>query len=362
MPRFVVGLLALSALVGAACASFSSTDAPAANGSDASSNDAAADSGSDAPTAPEDAGPPPRLFVIGGATDTGVTKKTYIGTIAPGGIDWRPGPPLGTAVASGCAAALGDRIHLVGGYDIVGAATSGALMRPDDVVPKWTADVAPADLRVSQGCAVDRGRLYVTGGEQVHASPKVTTEVAAAGVDGDLMWSAGTNLLGGIQDHASAIVSGRLFVLGNSFPCSSQISAASILADGGLAAWTDAGALRETGNQAAVVSLADRIYLVGGYRGSGCGSASDSIDVLLIDPTGTVRGIIGDRLLPETRTNHQAAIVGGRLYVLGGNVGVSTIRTRSVISAVVRADQTLGPWKEESSLPVAVSRFALAVY
>ena len=157
-------------------------------------------------------------------------------------------------------------------------------------------------------------------------------------------------------------MSDRLFVLGNGLPCDSRIGAASILADGGLADWTDAGALPDVRSRAAAVSLADRIYILGGYRGTGCGSPSDAIDVLLIGPTGTVSGPVGERLLPEARTKHRAVIDGSRRYDLGGNVGASNRVTRSVISTEVRPDHTLGPWKEESSLPVAVSLFALAVY
>ena len=366
MPRFIVASLALSPFVGAACTSFS-VDAPAANemdaGSDAPSRSDADDA--DALTRPSDAGPLRRLFVIGGAIDQGSTEKTYVGSIDPGGaITWRGGPSLSTALANGCAAAVGDRIHFVGGTENSGAIPPGALMRPDDVAPKWTDDVAPAESRILQGCAVDHDRLYVTGGSKGEAGPMMTTEVAAAGVDGRFQWSAGTNLLEGLQGHGAAIVSGRLFAIGNSFPCDSQISSASILTDGGLTAWVDAGSLPASRSEAAVVSGADRIYIVGGLRGPmPCGQPSGSIDVLLIDPTtGLIKGATAERLLPETRTSHMATIVGGRLYVLGGNAGASRSLTRSVISAVVLPDQSLGAWREESNLPVALSRFGLAVY
>ena len=206
MPRFIVASLALSPFVGAACTSFS-VDAPAANemdaGSDAPSRSDADDA--DALTRPSDAGPLRRLFVIGGAIDQGSTEKTYVGSIDPGGaITWRGGPSLGAALANGCAAAVGDRIHFVGGTENSGAIPPGALMRPDDVAPKWTDDVAPAESRILQGCAVDHDRLYVTGGSKAAAGPRVTTEVAAAGVDGRFQWSAGTNLLEGLIKGATA--------------------------------------------------------------------------------------------------------------------------------------------------------------
>ena len=131
VPRFIVASIALSPFVGAACTSFS-VDAPAANemdaGADAPSRSDADDA--DALTGPSDAGPLRRLFVIGGATDHGFTEKTYVGSIDLGGaITWRGGPSLGTALANGCAAAAGDRIHFVGGTGDFGAIPPGALMR-----------------------------------------------------------------------------------------------------------------------------------------------------------------------------------------------------------------------------------------
>jgi hypothetical protein len=362
MPRLRRAIIgsAFGLLTIAACSSFSADESPYPN---ADAGDGSTISTDDGPSAdaPVDAGPPKSFFVIGGQTDVGSSKVTYVGALEPGGIVWREGPPLAVAVSAGCAATIDDRILLVGGTDPQGSILGAQSMRPSDPNAQWAPETAPIDPRQAHACVAAAGRLYVTGGGAPFSSvQKATTEIAVASVDGGLLWSNGPALPAAIQDHVSVAGFDWLYVLGG-YPCRSQIHSASITG-GGLGAWTDAGALRDTRYGAAAAALDDRIFVIGGLGGTACSTGSAAVDVLRVDPQGSVVSISGDRLIPDPRNNHRAAVVNGRLYVLGGNTGGGTpTPTRSVISAEIQADKSLGPWKEEERLPIALARFALVV-
>jgi hypothetical protein len=356
----------IASLVAAACGSFSGDDSPAAgDAGDPSSPDGGGNDGSDDRGGGEagrpDAGPAKSFFVIGGQTATTESNKTYIGTIDTTGITWKEGPTLDIAQQAGCAATIDDRLFLIGGR--AGPALVGALtLQPADPAAQWVGTSAPVDPRQGHACAATSSRIYVSGGGAAFsATQKQTTETALASGDGGLTWTSGPDLPAVTQDHASVALNGRVFVLGG-YTCHAEVQAAAIAADGSLGAWSAAGALAEGRYGLAAAAFDDRIVVTGGLGGNACSAGSSSVDVLQIDAQGKVVGTSGERLLPDPRTYHGSAVVNGRLYVLGGNLGSGTIvPTRSVISAEIMTDKSLGPWRDEAGLPVALSRFALTV-
>lgn len=55
--------------------------------------------------------------------------------------------------------------------------------------------------------------------------------------------------------------------------------------------------------------------------------------------------------LPEERDTHGSAVVGNRLFVVGGCVTKEWRATASVKSAVINPDRTIGPWTDSTPLP-----------
>jgi N-acetylneuraminic acid mutarotase len=82
--------------------------------------------------------------------------------------------------------------------------------------------------------------------------------------------------------------------------------------------WTDEPPLDRTLSSAAVVVLADRIYLIGGVASSVGAVTPDTL--LYAQSTGTLTPLA---LMPTPRFASAAAVVGGSIYVAGGTVVAS---------------------------------------
>jgi N-acetylneuraminic acid mutarotase len=105
--------------------------------------------------------------------------------------------------------------------------------------------------------------------------------------------------------------------------------------------WTEETTLPGEGlNAPAAVLLHDRIYVIGGFEGT---TNVPTDRVLVYDTVG--REWSEAASLPSPRGGHAAAVVDGRIHVIGGGDDVSTLARHSVF------EPASGTWRELAPLP-----------
>lgn len=355
----MVAGLAMLAVAGA-CSDFGDEDA-ATGGGDAGPAATEASTTSDAADGGGDGGDPKRprrtLVVIGGLSAS-ASDRVFLGTIEPSGIAWAEGGRLPEPRASSCAFSTGERLYVVGGYAL--PTVLGVISRPvADANAAWRPETGPATARQAHACAVIGDALHVVGGGGPFSASQLANVDSATAVDGGLVWTQGQALPSAVQTHAVEPIGDTLYSLGGA-PCRSAVLAGAT-ESGRVKSWSDAGSLPTPRYAAASASSGDRIYLSGGLEGPSCATASAAVSSLRIQG-GAIESIAAERSLPEARVGHRSVIVGSRLFVIGGRFGgTGGAPARSVMSAEVNADGTLGAWTDEDSLPDGVSDFALIV-
>lgn len=116
-------------------------------------------------------------------------------------------------------------------------------------------------------------------------------------------------------------------------------------------AWTDVTRLPGEGlNAPAAVVLDGRIYLIGGF---GTVTNVPTPTVRVFDPKTSAWSKAPD--LPSPRGGHAAAVMNGKIHVVGGGNSLSTLADHSVF------DPAAGRWEERATLPHSVGSPVLVV-
>ena len=113
-----------------------------------------------------------------------------------------------------------------------------------------------------------------------------------------------------------------------------------------------AGAIATSFNSLVPAAANGFVYVLGGLDASG--TAQNTVYYAQINSDGTVGTWNTTTSLPQPLFGHAVAIFHGRLYVAGGNDASGT-PTKTVYSAVIEVDGTLGFWSTYTALPTAVA-------
>lgn len=250
------------------------------------------------------------------------------GTPAPFGLHGR----LPFALAFHGQAVGPEVIHLVAGVRMgfSGRSASAAIVAvphgPGDALGEpVTCDEALAGGIVHPTAERVGGRLYVIGGMAGNV-PVADVWVAEVGPDGcPLPFAAAAPLPEPRSHHASAVIDGRIVVMGGFGP--NQAARTDVLAsthgpDGAIDGWAVVGTLDPAPWTASAVVDGDWLWLVGGGEGSGFGAGF--VDTVRRAPL--VDGLPGAfevvmSPLPIARSHvHQTPLFEGRIYSVGGRV------------------------------------------
>jgi hypothetical protein len=161
--------------------------------------------------------------------------------------------------------------------------------------------------------------------------------------------------------HASATSSRWLFVSGGltivhldagsaTLAEVDRIFAAPLDDRGALGAWTDVGALPNVVTNHAMAVVGDRLYVVGGEPkriGANSDSASAGVLSAPIDDTGHLGTFRDETSLPGPRAWHTVLVNKSQLIVVGGTLDAQsfTLGTDQIWIANVQADGSLGPFR-----------------
>lgn len=149
------------------------------------------------------------------------------------------------------------------------------------------------------------------------------------------------------HQHA-AFVGDTLYLIGGYASGEQDVVYRATASDGVLGSWTQTAPLSAPRAVGDVVTIGNRIYVVGGANGGG---AQSSVYVgEAAEATGDIASWSPVSPLPEPRKAHAAAAANGYLYAFGGGDTLNTRQT-TVFYASVRADGSLGVWQPSEPLP-----------
>jgi N-acetylneuraminic acid mutarotase len=254
------------------------------------------------------------------------------------------------------AAAIGHRIYITGGGtdeeppegNIYRA--TGRLDILDTATGTWMSGAPAPTKRYSHASAALGGKLYVVGGHSQNYEPGrlATVEMYDPATD---RWQARASM--GVPHHEPALVAfdGKLYVFGGE-DGPNYLSAAERY-DPAANRWTRIAEMprKRKGGYAAVVG--DRIYLFGGISGND-GIMIEAIDVY--DPRAD-RWSTASAKMPNSRWMGTASTIGAVIVIAGGarRGGATYVRE------VEAFDPNAGSWSTLTSLPADRGNHAAAV-
>lgn len=231
---------------------------------------------------------------------------------------------------------------------------SGATPRND---PGWISGWKPVNSfhfpRRALATAVAGDYLYVVGGINDNDEYVKEVEFTRINPDGTLgEWQTTSSLLEGRFYLAAVTMNGYLYALGgatgprgdNNQPIAS-VEKARINPDGSLESWQLENYLTTPRRGLKTVTYKNHIYAIGGYNGIFLKSAERAE----INPDGTLSGwqlekeeSVIDRYI------HSAAILGDKIYLLGGHVrDPQKVSYGDVEMTSIGSDGALQPWRIE---------------
>lgn len=280
---------------------------------------------------------------------------------------WRTAPSLIIARSSGCAAAVGSTLYVLGGgwTDATTALTSvefaaiGPAGRPD----AWHLTARMTTPRVFPACVALNGYLYAIGGERFSATaPILLNSVERAPIlpDGNLgLWETAARMTTPRRAPTAIAAGNAIYVTGGyNGRFLSTTERARLQADSTLGPWELlAGKTTMPRYIHAAARDGQTIYLLGGHDES-TGMATNRTEWARILPGGHLSSWVAGPTLRSPRFLAAAAILNRQLFLFGGSTGRQSVEQAE--TAAIRKDGTLGPFSPLTVSPAARSGEAAA--
>ncbi|HEY8206682.1 MAG TPA: kelch repeat-containing protein [Myxococcaceae bacterium] len=251
---------------------------------------------------------------------------------------WTALRPLPHGVGEAAAVELDGKIYVAGGFD-----TLATFQIYDLATDTWSDGPALPNGTDNAGAVAVGGKVYVFGGE---ASPAVQVYDVAAG-----SWSAGPVLPGPRFSSVVELVDGKVHLAGGwSFDRSNNVSISSHdVFDPAIPGYVAGGAAPAltARNHACSGVIGGKLYVTGGRAPGHEGADADNVTATEAydPPTGAWTPLAP---LPTPRSGGASAVLGGKLYVLGGGLPFNTTH-----ATVERYDPAADRWEALGDMPSA---------
>lgn len=236
--------------------------------------------------------------------------------------------------------------------------TAAPLAQDAPVPGTWTT-LAPAPTkRTEVTAAVLGGKIYVLGGfaepslgnlSSLTITDRVEVYDPAANV-----WATSAPLPAGLHHAAAVTVANRLYVIGGygqSFLSVWHPVSTVYRYEADKDAWTERSPMPTPRGALAVAESGGKLYAIGGYDGS-----RNRAEVEIYDPAGDAWTVGAP--LPTPRDHLAAATVGGTIYAIGGRMNQSYARNLGTVEAY---DPAADRWTKVADLPTARSGITAGV-
>ena len=247
------------------------------------------------------------VAVVGGITADGAATN-QVDLYDPATNRWRSGPPLPLLLHHAGAAAVGDRLYVVGGYSSRRGLAFQAVDRVLSLGPgedQWRQEPPLSEPRGALGLVAAGDRLVAVGG--MPEANLRRTEVLTPGAGG---WRPGPDLLEAREHLAVAVSGGRVYAIGGRVGgLESNLRSVESWDPAGPGGWRPEPALNDSRGGTAAAEVGGRPCVAGGE-----------------EPTGTIASVeclAADRwdgvaTLGTPRHGLAVVAVGNRLHVIGG--------------------------------------------
>jgi Kelch motif len=294
--------------------------------------------------------PPTQHVVDGGTCDS---------SIAWGGLF--PGPQArdhhATVVLS--APDGGATLVVAGGFDADAFSDSWLMPLGADGTGTWAKGPNAIFKQAGMGAASESGHAWLVSGRTTTTSTFVNTpRVQSVHVKGDgFEWSEEPALPDG-RFHCTATKVGKyLFTVGgrdDSGRALKNVTRAEVLADGHLGPWVELAPLTVARSHHSAVAIGDSLVLIGGstFRSwSDNGTSNYNVLSAVVAADGSL-GPWETQTIAFAGVTSSAVVVDGYLYVIGGfNAGLDVLA--DVQRAPILSGSTLGAWSAAEPLPFA---------
>lgn len=257
-----------------------------------------------------------KVYVIGGVNHVDEPESAPDVTLvfdpraADPGDAWKPGPRIGSPHVFAGAAAVGERIYVIGGADEQGApaATSGVL---DTTTGAWL-ELPPMPTPRSRLAVVAlNGDLYAIGGlGPLDGRPNRNLAIVEKFDPETGAWSRCPALLQGRHACAAAVFDGCIYVAGGYVGAGHDATASVEKVDLESGKWVNVAPMTQPRAFHAAAAVGGRLFIFGSRS---VGEAGRTYEVF--DPA-TGQWTAGE--MPEDRHRSGIAVVGERIWLFGG--------------------------------------------
>jgi N-acetylneuraminic acid mutarotase len=296
-----------------------------------------------------------KLFVLGGATSTGITRAVYAfdptgsDPAYPGGGAWQSRPPLVEPRFDGAFATQGSMVYIAGGG---GSSTSQNTVLLYDT-SSGNSSIAGylVNPRSRASAAILNGKLYVVGGRGASGVLNTIEEF-------DLTTNTCTlkATLPAPRELAAVVaLNGKLLIMGGADSTDTP-TATSWEYDPVTNTFSSRASLHTPlMNRSPLVSNG-KVYLIGGLTSTGFPPAAWTNDVQELDPATDTWSYAGT--VPTSRYASSVGIITNSLYVVGGDASLPASMPQNL--NVNEAAALASNWITRAPMPIPVSRAASA--
>ncbi len=236
--------------------------------------------------------------------------------------------------------------------------------RGGSVEPFFTSYTLPNNIYRGHGNAIAKGYLFTLAGLKDfggYADSLSSVYSAPLGLDGDVgAWSEVNSLPVKVLSHCAVSAGEYIFVIGGYVPGPTwtildSVYSAKVNSDGTIGPWATLTPLPEKLYSHQAVLVDGHIFVLGGMNAVGAGDQS-AVYSAKLKPDGSIENWIIQTSLPKPLIGCSAVSLNGYLYILGGSSGALQ---SSVYSIKVNADGTFdGNWNTLTNMPKALDSFA----
>ena len=219
----------------------------------------------------------------------------------------------------------------------------------------WAATTNLPTARYGHTTVPYNGFLYFAGGYT--GGTQADVRYATINANGTLSTFTNTTAMPvGRNNHSSVAANGYLYIIGGRTAAGvylNDVIKAPINANGSLGAFSTAGTFTTGRLDHASVVAHGRLYVIGGWSS---GTSLSDVQVAPILANGDLGTFTATTSLPAVRSNHNAAVHNGFIYVAGG------AGSNAVLFSRIGADGTLGPFISTSTFNVARGDASVVAY